>query len=68
MTWQELADVRLPDDEAVPRLDELLAAWPEVRWNIDVKHDTAVEPLIDTAPQNRVPSNGCASRPFPTAG
>jgi glycerophosphoryl diester phosphodiesterase len=48
LTWQELANVRLPNDEPVPRLDELLHAWPDARWNIDVKHDTAVEPLIDT--------------------
>jgi glycerophosphoryl diester phosphodiesterase len=25
-----------------------LAAWPEVRWNIDAKHDSVVGPLIET--------------------
>jgi glycerophosphoryl diester phosphodiesterase len=31
----------------VPRLDEVLDAWPEVRFNIDVKADPAVEPTLD---------------------
>ena len=47
-TWTELSGQRLNGDEPIPRLDELLAAWPEIRWNIDAKHDTVVEPLIAT--------------------
>ncbi len=46
LTWQELSPVRLNGNEPIPRLDELLHAWPEARWNIDVKHDTAVDPLV----------------------
>jgi glycerophosphoryl diester phosphodiesterase len=48
MTWRELSRARLHGDEPIPRLDELLASWPETRWNIDAKHDTAVDPLIET--------------------
>jgi glycerophosphoryl diester phosphodiesterase len=48
MTWRDLARVRLHSGDAIPRLDELLAAWPETRWNIDTKHDSAVDPLIET--------------------
>ena len=51
LPWRELSTVRLngrEGGEAIPRLDELLAAWPEMRWNIDAKHDSAVDPLIDT--------------------
>ena len=30
----------------VPRLEALLARWPEARVNIDPKHDASVEPLV----------------------
>jgi glycerophosphoryl diester phosphodiesterase len=48
LTWHELSTVRLDGNEPIPRLDELLHAWPEARWNIDVKHDTAVDSVVAT--------------------
>lgn len=50
LTAGELATVDVAG-ERVPRLEELLLAWPTVRFNIDPKSDAAVEPLarlIDT--------------------
>jgi glycerophosphoryl diester phosphodiesterase len=46
MTWPDLATVRVGGAAAVPRLDEVLAAWPQVRFNIDVKVEAAVEPTV----------------------
>ena len=72
MPWRELSTVRLngPDGgEAIPRLDELLAAWPEMRWNIDAKHDSAVDPLIETLRQTRRHRSGLRHLVFgPPAG
>ncbi|MBV9662138.1 MAG: glycerophosphodiester phosphodiesterase [Acidimicrobiales bacterium] len=49
MPWRDVAAVRLAGSEQpIPRLDDALAAWPELRWNIDAKHDTVVGPLIET--------------------
>ena len=48
LTWQELSSVDLNGGDRIPRLDELLSAWPETRWNIDAKHDSVVGPLADT--------------------
>lgn len=47
LPWREVARARLPKGQAVPRLDEVIAAWPDVRWNIDAKHDAVVEPLAE---------------------
>jgi glycerophosphoryl diester phosphodiesterase len=48
LTWAELEKLLVGGREPVPRLPELLTAWPEVRWVIDPKCDAAVEPLIRT--------------------
>jgi glycerophosphoryl diester phosphodiesterase len=49
MSWADLAAVRLSGSaDPVPRLDDVLAAWPDMRWNIDAKHDRVVGPLIET--------------------
>lgn len=46
MTWAELRPVRVAGTEPVVRFDELLEAMPDVRINVDPKHDAAVDPLI----------------------
>ena len=46
LPWAEVARARVADREPIPRLEELLEAWPQVRVNIDPKHDRAVEPLV----------------------
>ncbi|MEV4131988.1 glycerophosphodiester phosphodiesterase family protein [Dactylosporangium sp. NPDC049742] len=47
VTWADLAAVRVGGAAAVPRLDEVLEAWPDVRFNIDCKTDAAVTPTVD---------------------
>jgi glycerophosphoryl diester phosphodiesterase len=46
MTWPQLKALKLRDGSEIPRLDELLAAWPQLRWNIDVKREAAVDPVV----------------------
>lgn len=48
LPWSEIATARVGGREPIPRLDELLSAWPEARWNIDCKSDDAVDALADT--------------------
>ncbi len=56
--WAELAGPRVAGATAVPRLDEILDAWPQARFNIDVKSDAGVSPTLDavrrTGAQDRV--------------
>jgi len=44
-TWDGLRHVRVADCEPIAELAEVLSSWPDVRVNIDPKHDAVVEPL-----------------------
>jgi glycerophosphoryl diester phosphodiesterase len=46
LTWRELAEARV-DGEPIPRMEDVLGAWPHVRLNIDPKQDAAVAPLAE---------------------
>ncbi len=46
MDFVDVAKARVAGLEPIPRLEELLLAWPGIRINIDPKRDNAVEPLI----------------------
>ncbi len=46
MTWQELSGVRVHGHQHVLRLEELLLAFPQVVFNIDVKESGAIRPLV----------------------
>ncbi len=47
LTWSEVADVRVDGREPIPRLLDLLEAFPNARLNIDCKSDRVVGPLGD---------------------
>ena len=45
LPWSEVQQARVDGREPIPRLEDLLAAWPDVRVNIDPKQDGVAEPL-----------------------
>ncbi len=47
LRWADLATLRVAGSAVVPRLDDVLAGWPDVRFNIDIKDDPAVDPTVD---------------------
>ena len=45
LTLKEIAGARIGGTEPIPVLEDVLAAWPDVRFNIDVKDAPAITPL-----------------------
>src|SRR5439155_27088203 len=45
LPWAEVKGARV-DGEPIPLMEDLLGTWPQLRVNIDPKHDAAVEPLV----------------------
>ncbi|MDO4899468.1 glycerophosphodiester phosphodiesterase [Actinomyces sp.] len=48
LTWEELATVDAGDGRPFVRLDEALAAHPQIRFNIDLKDSAVVQPALQT--------------------
>jgi glycerophosphoryl diester phosphodiesterase len=47
LPYRQVARARIGGREPIPRLEDLLAAWPNVNVNVDVKEQAALGPLID---------------------
>ncbi|MET7987186.1 glycerophosphodiester phosphodiesterase [Streptomyces sp. NPDC005281] len=47
LPWEDVRRARVAGKEPVPLFEELLEELPEVRWNIDVKAEPALLPLLD---------------------
>ncbi len=46
LPWSVVRAAKVDGREPIPLFEDLLGAWPDVRVNIDPKHDGAVEPLV----------------------
>jgi glycerophosphoryl diester phosphodiesterase len=47
LPYAAVKDALVHGRDEIPLLEDLLTAWPDVRVNIDPKHDAAVEPLVE---------------------
>ncbi|MFF1513970.1 glycerophosphodiester phosphodiesterase [Streptomyces sp. NPDC058305] len=47
LPWEDVRHARVAGSEPVPLFEELLETFPEVRWNVDVKAEPALLPLLD---------------------
>jgi glycerophosphoryl diester phosphodiesterase len=45
LTKAQLSSARIDGTEPIPRVEDLLGAWPDVRFNLDVKDVSAIAPL-----------------------
>lgn len=47
LPYRRVSAARIGGTEPIPLLEDLLGAWPELRFNVDVKDAPAVRPLVD---------------------
>ncbi|MGW5639762.1 glycerophosphodiester phosphodiesterase [Streptomyces sp. NPDC003832] len=47
LPWTDVRQARVAGREPVPLFEELLEAFPEARWNVDVKAEPALRPFLD---------------------
>jgi glycerophosphoryl diester phosphodiesterase len=59
MPWSEVRRARVQGTEPVPLLEDLLGLWPNIRVNIDPKHDAAVEPLVEVIRRTKAIDRVC---------
>ena len=45
MSYRQVAALRVAGSEPIPQIEDLLGAWPDVRFNIDVKDEAGI-PLL----------------------
>ncbi|MFF7392804.1 glycerophosphodiester phosphodiesterase [Streptomyces scabiei] len=47
LPWREISGARVAGVEPVPLFEALLEEFPDVRWNVDVKAEPALHPLLN---------------------
>jgi glycerophosphoryl diester phosphodiesterase len=47
LPWEDVRHARVAGSEPVPLFEDLLEEFPEVRWNVDIKAEPALHPLLD---------------------
>ncbi|MGW7578085.1 glycerophosphodiester phosphodiesterase family protein [Streptomyces sp. NPDC054765] len=47
LPWRAVARARVGGREPLPLFEELLEEFPEARWNVDLKAEAALSPLLD---------------------
>ncbi|MFE0106515.1 glycerophosphodiester phosphodiesterase [Streptomyces sp. NPDC059009] len=47
LPWSEVRHARVAGSEPVPLFEDLLESFPDARWNVDVKAEPALLPLLD---------------------
>jgi glycerophosphoryl diester phosphodiesterase len=59
LPWADVREARVAGREPIPRLADLLAAFPAARINIEPKHDAAVGPLVALLREQRALDRVC---------
>lgn len=61
LSWREVSRARVGGVEGVPRLEDLLEEWPDLRVNIDIKSPGAILPLVRVVERTRAHDRVCVT-------
>ncbi|TQN43024.1 glycerophosphoryl diester phosphodiesterase [Blastococcus colisei] len=59
LPWSEVSQARIGGREAILRLEDLLGAWPDIRFNLDIKAAGVLAPLVRTVRRMDVADRIC---------
>ncbi|HMY09206.1 MAG TPA: glycerophosphodiester phosphodiesterase [Marmoricola sp.] len=59
LSTNQLQEIQIAGQHAIPKLDDLLEAFPDSRMNIDLKDDHAVEPLVRLIARHQAKDRVC---------
>ncbi len=59
LPWSEVSKARIGGREPILRLEDLLGAWPDVRFNLDIKAAGVLAPLVRTVRRLRIADRIC---------
>jgi glycerophosphoryl diester phosphodiesterase len=57
--WSEVSTARIGGREPILRLEDLLGAWPDVRFNLDIKAAGVLAPLVRTVRRLKIADRIC---------
>jgi glycerophosphoryl diester phosphodiesterase len=61
LPWETVRQARLRGDVGIPLMEDLLTAWPDVKVNIDLKHEASVAPLADVIERTGTSDRVCVA-------
>ena len=59
LAWEQVARARIGGREPIVRLEDLMGAWPDVRFNLDIKAAGALAPLVRSVRRLKVQDRIC---------
>jgi glycerophosphoryl diester phosphodiesterase len=61
LDWAEVRRAKVDGSDEICRLDDLLAGFPDTRFNLDPKHDAAIKPLAEVLRRTNTVERVCVT-------